>query len=257
MVAQPLISTVLTLTPVIHEIKHDIKMSATISTVLKYCYIANIVDIDVVSNSLPIKTAAVQQLFFFLLFLKCCLAKSKSQRHSQERLHVQSSVANLLHHVIPAAWIWPWAACPSSSVPGGSSRTPPDPSRTPAVTTSAGARMKLAQALWSDWGIVGTRRGLVSEGLLETLLTDQGPRTSHRRGWNVFQGGGGRKRGVAKTEQTERSTEKKHSENMADTEATNLVWLNERHCVYSLPPWFHNTLPLVQGTSISRSRIYH
>lgn len=42
----------------------------------------------------------------------------------------------------------------------------------------------------------------MSEGLLEALLPDQGPRARHSRGWDVLQGGGRREGGVPKAGQT-------------------------------------------------------
>lgn len=135
-------------------------------------------------------------LIFILFFLR----KKKTRGHSQEGLDIQASVADLLHHVIPAARVGPRPARSRPSVPGGSSRTPPDPSRAPTVAPSAWARVQLAQALRGDRGVVGTRRRLVSERLLEALLPDQGPRARHSRGRDVLQGGGGRQRGVPETE---------------------------------------------------------
>lgn len=134
---------------------------------------------------------------FFLLFF---FFLRKTSGHSQEGLDIQASVADLLHHVVPAARVGPRPARSCPSVPGGSSRTPPDPSRAPAVAPSAWACVQLAQALRGDRGVVGTRRGLVSEGLLEALLPDQGPRARHSRGRDVLQGGGGRQRGIPETE---------------------------------------------------------
>lgn len=134
---------------------------------------------------------------------------SFTERNLQEGLDIQASVADLLHHVIPAARVWPRPACPCPSVPRGSSRTPPDSSWAPTVAPAAWACVQLAQALRGDRGVVGTRRRLVSEGLLEALLPDQGPRARHCRGWDVLQGGGRREGGVPKTERRRRRTKKR------------------------------------------------
>lgn len=128
--------------------------------------------------------------------------------HSQKGLDVQASVADLLHHVIPAARIRPRPAGPSSPVTRRSSRTPPDPARASAVACVTGASVKLAKALRGDWGVVGARRGLVSEGLLQALLSDQGSRARHGRGGNVLQGGSRREGSISKTEQTQKTVKK-------------------------------------------------
>lgn len=144
-------------------------------------------------------------------------------KYLQERLNIQTSGSDLLHHVVPAAWIWPWSACPCSSVPGGSSRTPPDPPRAPTVAPPAWACVQLAQTLRGDWGVVGTRRRLVSEGLLEALLPDQGPRARHSRGRDVLQGGSWWKGSVPKAERIHGNTEdrdgykKKEEDGVRDT----------------------------------------
>lgn len=77
------------------------------------------------------------------------------------------------------------------------------------MASAAWARMKLAKALRGDWGVVRTRRGLVSEGLLEALLPDQGPGARHSRGRDVLQGGRGREGSIPETEQTHGSVEGK------------------------------------------------
>ena len=51
--------------------------------------------------------------------------------------------------------------------------------------------MQLAQALGGGGGVVGPGGRAVGEGLLETLLADQGTGTGGR-GRDVLQGGGGR-----------------------------------------------------------------
>lgn len=70
------------------------------------------------------------------------------------------------------------------------------------MAPAAWACVKLAQALRGDRGVVGTRRGLVGERLLQALLSDQGSRARHGRGGNVLQGGSGREGGVPETKQT-------------------------------------------------------
>ena len=126
--------------------------------------------------------------------------EQKATADSQEGLDIQTSVADLPHHMVPAAWVGPGSARPGPSVPGSSGRAPPDPPQPPAVSPAAGPRVELAQALGGGRGVVGARRGLVGEGLLEALLAHQGPGTAHSRGGDVLQRGGRGQGGVPETE---------------------------------------------------------
>lgn len=56
----------------------------------------------------------------------------------------------------------------------------------------------------------------MSEGLLEALLPDQGPRARHGGGRDVLQGGGRREGRVPKTEQTHGSAEERDGYNKED-----------------------------------------
>lgn len=96
---------------------------------------------------------------------------------SQERLDVHASGSDLSHHVVPAPGIGtrsgtsarPVAGCPCPS--RATTHTPRAPPLAPTPRTS----VQLAQTLGGDWGVVGAWRGLVGKGLLEALLSDQGP----------------------------------------------------------------------------------
>lgn len=56
----------------------------------------------------------------------------------------------------------------------------------------------------------------MSEGLLEALLPDQGPRAHHCRGRDVLQGGGRRKGSIPKTERTHGSAKERDGYNKED-----------------------------------------
>lgn len=93
----------------------------------------------------------------------------------QEGLHVQAAVADLPHHVVPAAGV---GAAPATSCPmlgaGGDALAPLAAAGAPGVAGSGGAAvgLEVAQAL-AGGGLAVVASLVLAEGLLQTLLAHE------------------------------------------------------------------------------------